>query len=210
MIRSEAQQRMPLILLIGVIVLLTSWDWIHGLESWMAVPGEITAAFLEIKGGDFSWDAISELSSLLGCTFLHADMAHLVGNLIFFWIFGAVVLELCGWRWMLVIFVTTSVGATLGQMMLDPYTMTPGLGASGAVMGFEGAYLGMVVRKPRPDPYVWPMSHPMPPAHLAGLGVVFVMMDLGDIIGQSANNIAYGAHVGGFVAGIFVPFLRKE
>ena len=175
----------------------------------MAVPREITGAFQEVKSGQFSWGAVSELSSTLGCNFLHAGIDHLLGNMLFFWIFGAVILELCGWRWMLVIFFTTAIGASVGQVMLEPNGFIPSLGASGAVMGFEGAYLGMVARKSRPDPHVWPMAYAIPPANLAAIGVIGVVMDLSGIF-HNYEGIAYGAHVGGFVTGILVSFLRKD
>ena len=210
MYRSEFQQRLPMMILVGLIVFLTSWDWIFGLESWMIVPREITAAFNEIKAGEVSLGAASELLSCLGCAFLHGDLDHLVGNMLFFWIFGAVIMELTGWRWLLMIFVTTSVGASIGQVMMEPDSWIPALGASGAVMGFEGAYLGMVVRRKRPDPHVWPMSYAIPPSHLAAIGVVGVALDMQGIYGNTPDGIAYGAHVGGFVTGIFVSFLRKD
>jgi len=210
MYRSEIQQRMPMMLLMGAIVICTCWDWIFGLKGWMLVPGEVTAAFSEIQDGQVSLDAVSELLSCVGCAFLHGDLDHLVGNMLFFWIFGAVILELTGWRWLLVIFVTTSVGASVGQIMLEPNATIPALGASGAVMGFEGAYLGMVVRKKRPDPHVWPMAHAIPPGHLAAIGVVGVFLDMQGIYGNTPDGIAYGMHIGGFVTGVFVSFLRKE
>ncbi|MDA7882299.1 rhomboid family intramembrane serine protease [Akkermansiaceae bacterium] len=199
-----------MMILVGAIVFFTSLDWIYGLDGWQAVPGEIKAAFNELRAGQISFDAVSELLSCLGCAFLHGDLDHLIGNMLFFWIFGAVILELTGWRWLLVIFVITSVGATIGQVMQDPDSMIPMVGASGAVMGFEGAYLGMVVRKSRPDPHVWPMSHAIPPSHLAAIGVIGVAMDMQGIYGNTPDGIAYGAHVGGFVTGIFVSFLRRD
>ena len=199
-----------MMILVGLIVFFTSWDWIFGLKSWMIVPREVAASFSEIRAGQVSGGAVSELLSCLGCAFLHGDLDHLVGNLLFFWIFGAVILELTGWRWLFVIFVTTSVGASIGQVMMDPESVIPTLGASGAVMGFEGAYLGMVVRKNRPDPHVWPMSQAIPPGHLAAIGVVGVFLDMQGIYGNTPDGIAYGAHVGGFVTGIFVSFLRRD
>ncbi len=136
----------------------------------MIVPREVAASFSEIRAGQVSGGAVSELLSCLGCAFLHGDLDHLVGNLLFFWIFGAVILELTGWRWLFVIFVTTSVGASIGQVMMDPESVIPTLGARGAGMGFEGAYVGMVGRRNRPDPHGWPMSQANPPWRVAAIG----------------------------------------
>ena len=210
MIRDELQKRLSLVILIGVIIVLSSWHWIFGLHHWMAVPEQVVAAFDEVKAGEFTRDALFELSSLLGCAFLHGDLSHLVNNLLFLWIFGAVVLEICGWRWVVFIFVSTAIGGSIGQTVLDPTNWIPMLGASGAVMGFEGAYFGLVVKSPRPEPHVWPMAHAIPPMNLEILGVSFVAIDLYYIQEAGFTGVAHRAHVGGFVTGILVSLMKKD
>ena len=94
-----------------VVIIATFYDWIVGLDGWMAVPLEITQAWKQALEGNFSSEVVAELASVMGANFLHAGGNHLMGNMLMFWIFGAVVLEIVGWRWLFAIFVLTVIGA---------------------------------------------------------------------------------------------------
>ena len=118
--------------------------------------------------------------------------------MLYFWIFGALIVELLGWRWMLLIFGVTAVGASISHGILNRGDLIPMLGASGALMGLEGAYLGLATRWTLPNPHVWPLARPIPPAHLALLAVIGVSFDYFAIMNREDMGIAYGAHVGGF------------
>ena len=169
---------------------------------FMAVPGEVVAAWnrlLEGKAGAADW---REFGTLLSCAFLHGSIEHVFNNMLFFWIFGALLVELLGWRWMLMIFAVTAVGASASHIIMNREDMIPMLGASGAVMGFEGAYLALAMRWTLPDPHVWPIARPVPPGNLALLAVVGVGIDYFWIMQGADTGIAYGAHVGGFTAGL--------
>jgi membrane associated rhomboid family serine protease len=83
----------------------------------------------------------------------------------------------------------------------------PMLGASGALMGFQGAYLGLATRWTLPDPHVWPIARPIPPSRLALLAVIGVGFDYFAIMNQQDTGIAYGAHVGGFTTGLLLAAL---
>jgi membrane associated rhomboid family serine protease len=173
--------------------------WYQGL---MAVPADVGAAWERLLAGQSAAADGRVLGTLLSHAFLHGDFEHVLFNMLFFWIFGALIVELLGWRWMLLIFAITAVGGGLAHVIMNRGGSIPMLGASGAVMGFEGAYLGLATRWTLPDPHVWPIARPVSPSRLALLAVVGVGIDYFSIMQGMDTGIAYGAHVGGFTAGL--------
>ena len=165
----------------------------------MAVPSDVVEAFRSLRSGDFSGSV--SLFTLFGASLLHGNMLHLLGNMLYLWIFAAIAAELLGHRWMIFIFVFTAICGSACHVALNPEETIPMLGASGAVMGFEGLYAGMVVRWRLPDPHVWPIARPVPPAHLAAVGVLGLLMDFSGYLGGDLG-VAYGAHLGGFIGGM--------
>lgn len=168
-----------------------------------AVPHEIVSAWGEIRSGNFSKAAAEEMFTLFSATLLHGDFSHLSGNMIFLWIFAAIASELLGARWLIPIFVFTGICGSICHVALNADSPIPCLGASGAVMGFEGLYLAMVVRWRLPDPHVWPMASPVAPGRLAFLGVLGLILDFNGYIGGEMG-VAYSAHLGGFIGGLFL------
>lgn len=166
---------------------------------FMAVPADVMHAFRSLRSGEFS--GVGSIFTLFTAALLHGDIAHLLGNMLYLWIFAAIAAELLGHRWMIFIFVFTAICGSACHVALNAEETIPMLGASGAVMGFEGLYLGMVVRWHLPNPHVWPIARPVPPAHLAALGVLGLVMDFGGYLGGNMG-VAYGAHLGGFIGGM--------
>lgn len=200
----------PLLGLIGLMFVIYFGQAIFGpgwYQNLMAVPGEVVASWDALRTGSFSPVIWQEFGTLLSCAFLHGSIEHVTFNMLYFWIFGALLVELLGWRWMLVIFFVTAIGASATHVVLNREEFIPMLGASGALMGFEGAYLGLAVRWSLPDPHVWPMSRSIPPGQLALLAVIGVIFDYTAILGGVDAGIAYGAHVGGFTTGLLMAAL---
>ncbi|HVJ44867.1 MAG TPA: rhomboid family intramembrane serine protease [Luteolibacter sp.] len=200
----------PLLGLIGLMFVIYFGQAIFGpgwYQNLMAVPGEVVASWDALRTGSFSPVIWREFGTLLSCAFLHGSIEHVTFNILYFWIFGALLAELLGWRWMLVIFFVTAIGASATHVVLNREEFIPMLGASGALMGFEGAYLGLAVRWSLPDPHVWPMSRSIPPGQLALLAVIGVIFDYTAILGGVDAGIAYGAHVGGFTTGLLMAAL---
>ena len=207
---TELRERFPVIILLVLITCTSIYDWVYGLESWMAVPFDITMAWKSSLAGDFSGTVIGDLTSTLGAAFLHADSGHLIGNFLFLWIFGAVVYDLVGLKWLIAIFIITAIGGSLGQLALNPYESTPGLGASGAVMGLGGAYLALSFQKERPKAQIWPLARPVSPAEIGAVGIAKIAIDFMGVFGPDVTNIAYGAHIGGFVTGVLIALMRRS
>ncbi len=197
----------PLLLLIASIIII--WlgqefgpaDWA---DPFMVVPAQITESWQHLRSGSLDAATLATLGTLLTHAFLHGDFNHLLYNMLYFWIFAALIVEHLGQRWFALIFLLTAVAGGIAHTLLHPTDATPMLGASGALMGFEGAYLGLALRHQLPPPQVWPMAHPVPPFHLAALAVIGVAFDFHDVFTGEADFIAHGAHIGGFIMGLFI------
>lgn len=168
-----------------------------------AVPDQIVSAWAAIRSGDPGGHALEEMFTLFSCTLLHGDIGHLAGNMIFLWIFAAISTELLGARWVLPVFVFTGICGSICHVALNSDSPIPCLGASGAVMGFEGLYLGMAVRWRLPDPHIWPIARPVLPSQLALIGILGLILDFNDYL-AGGIGVAYAAHLGGFIGGLFL------
>ena len=201
------RQQWMLLLLILVMCLIQGFQMFgpEGADDrFMAVPLEVTTSWQAVRSGDATIDDGSTFLTLISNTFLHGGASHLVFNLLFLWIFAALAVELLGTRWMLVVYFLTAVSGSLGHILLNPYESHQLLGASGVVMGFEGLYLGMAVRWRLPDPHVFPIARPIPPVNLVVLTMIGISIDYYQLMERFQSNVAYGAHLGGFIVGLFM------
>lgn len=168
-----------------------------------AIPAEVVSAWQGFRAGDFGTADAEELFTLLSATLLHGDFGHLAGNMLSLWIFAAIASELLGARWVIPAFIFTGITGSICHIALNADSPIPCLGASGAVMGFEGLYLAMAVRWRLPDPHVWPIARPVAPSRLALVGIIGLLFDFSGYIGGEIG-VAYGAHLGGFIGGLFL------
>ncbi|WP_162051113.1 MULTISPECIES: rhomboid family intramembrane serine protease [unclassified Lentimonas] len=182
---------------------LTSTQSNYWMAQFMMVPAEVTLSWQALLSNGFDWSQLNSLSTLLSYAFLHADAEHITMNLIFIWVFGSLVLRELGALWFFIAFILTAITGGMGQVLLEPNSMIPVLGASGALMGLEGIYLGMALRWRLPDPDVWPISSPISQERLMLFAALGILMDVSGIIGNDAG-IAFGAHIGGFIGGLFL------
>lgn len=193
--------------LIGGLFLVFGWqllsDPIHSLPL-MPVPVEVIDAWDRLRSGSFASGDLRIFGSLLSYAFLHADLEHILFNVAMLWVFAAVVKDVLGHWWTLGIFFFTAATASICHVVFNPDSLGPLLGASGAVMGFEGAYLGLAVRWNLPDPHVWPMARPVPPMHLGIFAGIAAMIDWTAIMEHAPGNVAFAAHLGGFIGGMFL------
>lgn len=200
----------PLLVLIALMFLVYFAQAAFG-PFWytdlMAVPAKIVAEWNDLRSGNAAAVDWPVLGTLLSCTFLHGDIEHVLFNMLYLWIFAGLVSELLGWRWMIVVFLAAAFAGSVTHVAMNHDSINPCLGASGAVMGFEGAYLGLATRWHLPDPHIWPIARPVPPGNLALVAVFGVCLDYYAIMDGSQAGIAYGAHVGGFTMGLFLTAL---
>jgi len=181
----------------------TGHDGVAVTDPLMMVPVEVSAAGQALLAGDVDGASLHALGTTFTYALLHADVAHILMNMVFIWMFGTLVLRELGPVWFFLIFIVTAITGGIGQVLLDPDSPIPTLGASGALLGLEGAYLGMALRWRLPDPDVWPISQPIPPERLIIFAAIGVAADISGIVGQ-AGGIAFGAHLGGFIGGALI------
>ncbi|MGH8873932.1 MAG: rhomboid family intramembrane serine protease [Acidimicrobiia bacterium] len=139
------------------------------------------------------------LLALVTSMFFHGGIAHLLGNLWVLWIFGNNVEEAFGHFGYLAFYLATGLVASLAHVVLNPSSTVPVVGASGAIAGVMGAYLilfpGARVVSIIPPLFFLPIAVPA----FLFLGFWF----LGQFaLAGAATNIAWEAHVGGFLAGM--------
>lgn len=198
-----SQKTLLALILFITAIFVSQWATPELFENRKIVPAELESAWHQILSGTTSTSNWLELTTLLTAALMHGGVDHILFNMLFLWIFAGLVGELLGARWMLTIFFLTAICGSVGDVILRSGEHIPSLGASGAVMGFEGAYLGLAVRWSLPWPRIWPIAHPIPPMRLVILAVVGFGFDISGTI-TGTPGIAYGAHLGGFIAGLFL------
>lgn len=177
------------------------------LPEYAAIPTQITAAWGNLIGGEAIGESLAMLSTLFTGTLLHSDLEHLGFNMLLLWVFGTLASRLLGPWWTLAVFVVTGVAGMVLQVALNADSPARILGASGAVCGFEGLYLGLTLRWRLDEPDVWPLAHPIAPEQLALIAVVGIALDSYALMRHEEVGIAYGAHLGGAFAGLLIALL---
>ena len=141
--------------------------------------------------------------TLVTSMFLHAGFAHLLGNMVFLWIFGDNMEDCFGHLGFLLFYLASGVGAALFHLMTAPMSTVPTVGASGAIAGVMGGYL-LLYPNARVDVmiiFVFFIDVITLPAWTM-LGLWFVMQFFGGIAADpNMGGVAYWAHAGGFIVG---------
>jgi membrane associated rhomboid family serine protease len=169
------------------------------------VPCEITRHF-------FSLDTFA---SLVRSMFLHGGWAHLIGNMLFLWIFGSNVEDYYSRRYFLMVYIGTGVAAALTQTLINSGSCIPMVGASGAISGVLGSFLvlypGVRVRVGVIFFRVFFKTFALPAYMILGywflLQVFYGIAALGPQTTATGGGVAFFAHIGGFVAGALIAFM---
>lgn len=167
------------------------------IERWAFVPRR----FLDDPAGDFV--------TLFTAMFMHAGWLHLLGNMLYLWIFGDNVEDRLGHAKFLIFYILSGLGATFAQLAFSMGSNVPNLGASGAIAGVLGAYLIMF---PRGRVRVLMGRMVVPMSALIVIGLWFLLQIFSQVSAftassQTEGGVAYMAHIGGFVAGVILTFL---
>jgi membrane associated rhomboid family serine protease len=146
--------------------------------------------------------------TLLTSMFLHGSWMHLLGNMLYLWIVGDNVEEVLGSFPYLICYLACGLVGSLAQIVVSPDSVTPTLGASGAIAGMMGAY---VIWFPHHQirVLVFRFITVLPAVIVIGGWIALqIWLGVGSIgRGNDSGGVAYLAHVGGAVTGIFVALL---
>jgi membrane associated rhomboid family serine protease len=148
--------------------------------------------------------------TLLTSMFMHGGWLHLGGNMLFLWIFGDNVEHRIGNIPYAIFYLVAGVIASLAQILSNPDSVVPTLGASGAISGVLGAYLVMFPAN-RVTVIFLRFPAQVPAIVAIGLWAVFQFISGVGTIGaeESGGGVAYLAHIGGFIAGVVAGFLFR-
>jgi membrane associated rhomboid family serine protease len=197
--------------LIAANVLVFLYQLTHGniegfFQTWSVIPVEYSRGtdIAPTHPGPF-W--ITTMSSM----FMHGGWMHLLGNMLFLWIFGDNVEHAMGSLRFLVFYLLCGVIATLAHILTGPSSQIPSLGASGAISGVLGAYI-VLFPKQRVRVLLGRMVTHMPAIAVIGMWIVLQFINGIGSMAQTAETggVAYAAHVGGFLAGLALVWLFKK
>jgi membrane associated rhomboid family serine protease len=144
--------------------------------------------------------------------FAHGGWVHLIGNMWFLWLFGDNVEDIMGPGRYLLFYLLSGLAAAAAQVLGNPASPLPMVGASGAISGVMGAY---VILFPTVRVHLWVflgifMTRTAVPAYVM-LGYWFLLQLLGGMAGATeGGGVAFAAHVGGFVAGALLVGVFKS
>lgn len=155
---------------------------------------------------------VPEWMTIFTSMFLHAGWMHLIGNMLYLWIFGDNVEDAMGHGRFLVFYLLSGVFAVLAQALPDPNSTIPMIGASGAISGVLGAYLLMFphARVLVVIPFGFYLHTTRIPAGLV-LAFWFLLQLFSSATSSGQQGgVAFGAHIGGFIAGMLLIPLFKH
>jgi membrane associated rhomboid family serine protease len=199
---NSARRITPIVtyVLIALNVLVFFLELTNGeafIERWAFIPARFLA------------DPIGDSVTLFTSMFMHAGWAHLLGNMLYLWIFGDNVEDRLGHGLYFVFYILCGLAATFAQLAISLGSNVANVGASGAIAGVLGAYLIMFPRG-RVNVLLGRFVTPMSALVVIGFWIliqIFSQISVFSAGGQEGGGVAYMAHIGGFVAGVVLTFL---
>jgi membrane associated rhomboid family serine protease len=150
------------------------------------------------------------LITLITSMFLHGGWLHIIGNMLFLWVFGRNVEDLTGGARFFLLYMTCGVAAGILHVVTNPYSRLPTIGASGAIAGVMGAYL---MKFPRSrivtlfPIFVFFTTLEIPAVlYLVYWFAIQFFSGIGSLASQdyTGGGTAWFSHVGGFIAGLLL------
>ncbi len=185
----------------GIVFILELMGGDQFINYWSLVPANITTPH--------------GLVTIFTAMFMHAGWEHILGNMLFFWVFGPELEDVMGPLPFLIYYLLGGLVATLAQVAVDPTSTIPNLGASGAIAAVMGGFLVTYPRdKIRTVVFLgWFVRVTFLPAILM-VGLWFLTQLFSEVGAlaqvQSGGGVAYMAHIGGFIFGLLAVRLFES
>lgn len=151
--------------------------------------------------------------ALMTSMFLHGGWMHLIGNMLYLWIFGNNIEDVMGHARFVIFYLVCGVLAAFSHALTDPASTVPMVGASGAISGVLGAYLLLF---PRAQVLVliplgmFTRMMYVPAGFVLGFWFVLQLLSGEMSLGSTGGGVAFFAHVGGFLAGmVLIGFFKR-
>ena len=191
------------------LIVLNAVAWLYELT----IPGDLRPVFLQLYGvvpADFS------TPTLVSSMFLHGSWSHFIGNMWYLWIFGDNVEDRVGHGRFIAFYLLCGIVAALGHVAMDPTSILPTIGASGAIAGVMGGYFVLYPQSrvlTLVPLFVYVEIIELPAVVLLGFWFIMQLFNAGAIAvtaNASSGGIAFVAHVAGFVAGLLGVFVLRK
>ncbi len=155
----------------------------------------------------------TDLFTLVTSIFLHGGWMHLIGNMLFLWVFADNIEATIGHARFFIFYILGGIIASYGQALLDPTSQVPCVGASGSISACLGAYLVMFPKSQIKVLFLlFFRSFQVSALYFLGIWIVQqIISGFGSLASTTAGEggVAYWAHIAGFVFGLLAGFVFK-
>ncbi len=182
----------------------------EGLETFLFRYGAIPGRLIHPFGGIYSsLQTIPSSLTILSSMFLHGGLIHLLGNMLYLWIFGNNVEDYLGHVRFIFFYLISGFFAAFIHTLSDLTSTIPMIGASGAIAGVLGAYIILFPKANVSTLFIFIIFFKIikvPAVLILGLWFLVQLLNAGTVEG----SVAWYAHVGGFITGIFLILIFKS
>ncbi|HUN15274.1 MAG TPA: rhomboid family intramembrane serine protease [Saprospiraceae bacterium] len=181
----------------------------------ISLPVDVTELFVFFYGA-IPVEILSgqDWFTLFSCMFLHGGWMHLIGNMLFLWVFADNIEAVIGTFNFLLFYILGGLVASVVHIFFNPYSEVPMVGASGAISAVLGAYLIMFpASQIRVLILIFFRSFYIPAIFFLGFWIIQQMFAGIGSLGvneQNSGGVAWWAHIGGFLFGIAAGFIAKK
>lgn len=180
----------------------------HAYQAFEIANGTVPARIPAFLAGHVTFSAA--FLPLVTSMFLHLGWLHILGNMLFLWIFGDNVEDFFGHVPYLFFYLLCGLGAGVTHVLFNFYSHLPALGASGAISGVMGAYT-LLYPRARVLTLVFIFLVPIPAFIFLGYWILLQFLaGIGTFGTAASGGVAWWAHVGGFLTGMLVTAVSRK